>query len=250
MRSGPRRANVSPVSGIARSLLAALLAALTAAALFAASAAAAPKEVAYVCKGEDICLLDPDNPGAAVANLTDDGATSYDEDPTWSPDGKRLAFVARFPGKGEENVYTMEPEAAGNLANFAVQVTHFTNGLVPTGEIAWSPDETKIAFERGGASFGSNPLYVVNSDGSSATATKIAEAGVHPTWSPDSAKIAFSHANQVYLVNPDAGAPAMPRIRRRPPACRSLAARCSSTASPTPGHSTSSIRSVTAPPYK
>jgi Tol biopolymer transport system component len=190
-------------------ILAVTALAILALAILAATAAAAPKEIAYVCKGEDICLLDPDNPGN-VTNLTDDGATSFDEDPAWSPDGNRLAFVARYTGKSEENIFTMEPAATGNQANVAVQVTHFTNGLVPTGEIAWSPDGSKIAFVRGAVSAGNNPLYVANSDGSSAIATKITEAGQHPTWSRDSAKIAFSHNNQVFLVNPDNSSPAAP----------------------------------------
>ena len=77
-------------------------------------ASAAPKDVAYVCHGEDICLLDPDNPGD-VYNLTANGTTSYDEDPVWSPDGKRLAFVARFTSQfpPQTNIYTMEPDAPG-----------------------------------------------------------------------------------------------------------------------------------------
>lgn len=194
-----------------RTPLSVLLVALVALAVFAATAAAAPKEVAYVCKGEDICLLDPDNPSANV-NLTDNGTTSFESDPVWSPDGKRLAFVAEYTSKfpQEENVFTMEPDATGNAANIAVQVTHFTNGLVATTELAWSPDGSKIALVRGNASAGSNPIYVVNSDGSSASATKVAEGGQHPTWSPDSAKIAFSHSNQVFLVNPDNSSPATP----------------------------------------
>lgn len=190
--------------------LSALLVALAALTVFAASAAAAPKEIAYVCKGEDICLLDPDNPGDVV-NLTDNGTTSFESDPVWSPDGKRLAFVAEYTSKlpQEENIFTMEPDATGNAANIAVQVTHFTNGLVATTELAWSPDGSKVAFVRGGASAGSNPVYVVNSDGSSASATNVG-VGLHPTWSPDSAKIAFSRSNQVYLVNPDLSSPATP----------------------------------------
>jgi Tol biopolymer transport system component len=176
--------------------------------VFAASAAAAPKEIAYVCKGEDICLLDPDNP-SDVVNLTDDGATSFDEDPAWSPDGKRLAFVAKNPGKNEENIFTMEPDATGNQANIAVQITHFSGGLVPIDELAWSPDGTKIAFARG-ANSRERPVDVVNSDGSSASALEVTPAGTHPTWSPDSAKIAFSHNDQVFLVNPDLSSPATP----------------------------------------
>lgn len=181
--------------------------------LLAGTAAAAPKEIAYVCNGTDICLLDPDNPGDVV-NLTSNGTTSYDEEPTWSPDGKRLAFVAKFTGKfpPETNIYTMEPDAPGQTINVAVQVTHFTNGAVPTGELAWSPDGSKIAFVRGLASPGAQPLYVVNSDGSSANATEIPTVGGggHPTWAADSGKIAFWHSNQVYLVNADLSSPATP----------------------------------------
>ncbi|MBS1845352.1 MAG: PD40 domain-containing protein [Actinobacteria bacterium] len=182
-------------------------------ALAAAVASAAPKEIAYICKGEDICLLDPDNP-SDVVNLTANGTTSYDEDPTWSPDGKRLAFVAKFTSKfpPQTNIYTMEPDAPGQTVNGAVQVTHFTNGEVPTGSIAWSPDGTKIAFVRGLASHNNQPLYVVNSDGSSANATEIPTVGGagDPTWSADSGKIAFSHNNQIYTVCGDISCPATP----------------------------------------
>jgi len=179
----------------------------------AAVASAAPKEIAYVCKGEDICLLDPDNP-SDVVNLTANGTTSYDEDPTWSPDGKRLAFVARFTSQfpPQTNIYTMEPDAPGQTVNGAIQVTHFTNGSVPTGSLAWSPDGSKIAFVRGIAAHGNQPLYVVNSDGSSANATEIPTVGGagDPTWSADSGKIAFSHNHQIYTVNGDISSPATP----------------------------------------
>jgi len=185
-------------------LIAALATIATLAAFGASSALAAPKEIAYVCKGEDICLLDPDNP-SAVTNLTDNGTTSYDEDPTWSPDGKRIAFVAKFSSKGEENIYTMEPEAPEQTFNIATQITHFTNGVVPTGEIAWSPNGSKLAFVRGANNFGSNLLYVVNADGTSANATEIPTTGGGgtPSWSADSGKIAFWHNNQIYTVPAD-----------------------------------------------
>jgi len=175
----------------------------------ASAASAAPKEVAFGCN-LDICLLDPANP-SNVFNLTDNGATSYDEDPDWSPDGKRLAFVARFATTFPQvvNIYTMEPEAPGQTFNGAVQITHFTDYL-STDEIAWSPDGSKLAFVRGNQSTGNNPLYVVNADGSSAQATKIPTVGgaEHPTFSADSGKIAFSYNKQVYTVNSDISSPA------------------------------------------
>lgn len=190
-----------------------VLVAVTASAFGAGAASAAPKEVAYRC-GFDICLLDPDNLTAAIFNLTDNEATSYDQDPVWSPDGKRVAFVAEFTKQfpQEENIYTMEPEAPGQTFNGAIQITHFTNGLSPTRELAWSPDGSKIAFVRGNANPGSQPLYVVRADGTSANATEIPTTGGagHPTWSADSGKIAFWHSNQIYNVAGDISSPATP----------------------------------------
>lgn len=193
--------------------LSVLLAAAVALSLFAGTAAAKPKEIAYVCNGTDICLLDPDNPGD-VTNLTDNGSTSYEEDPVWSPDGKKVAFVARFTSEfpPEENIYSMEPEGPDQTFNVATQITHFTNGLVATGDLAWSPDGSKIAFVRGIAARGNQPLYVVNADGSSTNATEIPTTGGagHPTWAADSGKIAFWHSNQIYTVNADISSPATP----------------------------------------
>jgi Tol biopolymer transport system component len=184
---------------------------IVAALALAATASAAPKEVAFECN-LDICLLNPDNP-SEVFNLTDNDATSYDEDPVWSPDGKRLAFVARFATTFPQvvNIYTMEPEAPGQTFNGAVQVTHFTDYL-STDELAWSPDGSKLAFVRGNQSYGNNALYVVNADGSSANATEIptTSGAAHPTFSADSGKIAFSHGSQIYTVNSDISSPATP----------------------------------------
>ena len=86
---------------------------LVAALLVTAAPAFAANEIAYQCD-TDVCLLDPANP-AAVTNLTDNGATSFDEKPIWSPDGNKVAFVSNFTkaGQGERNVFVMEP---GQLA--------------------------------------------------------------------------------------------------------------------------------------
>jgi Tol biopolymer transport system component len=194
-----------------RFLLALALVAIAALSLGASAASAAPKEIAFEC-GFDICLLDPNNP-SDVFNLTDNGATSYDEDPVWSPDGKRVAFVAKFATTFPQQVqiYTMEPEAPGQTFNGAVQITHFPTGLESTDEIAWSPDGTKLAFVRGNLTYGSNTLYVVNADGSSANATAIPTVGgaAHPTFSADSGKIAFADsAKRIYTVNSDISSPA------------------------------------------
>jgi TolB protein len=176
--------------------------------LGASAALAAPNEIAFGCK-LDICLLDPANP-SAVTNLTDNEATSLDEKPIWSPDGKKLAFISRFASEPIQtrNIYVMEPEAPGETINLAVQVTHFANGEF-IGEPVWSPDGTRIAFVTG-TSEGNRSVRVANSDGTTATPVVVAEHGQHPSWAPDSGKIAYSYGSQVYVKNADGSGTAAP----------------------------------------
>lgn len=87
------------------SLIAALATTAALTAFGASSALAAPREIAYTC-GPDVCLLDPDN-SSAVVNLTNNGTTSFDFAPGWSPDGKKLAFISTL--NGTRNIYLMNP---------------------------------------------------------------------------------------------------------------------------------------------
>ena len=194
-----------------RSVLALLaIATLGALAVGAGPALGAPKEVAYRCD-LDICLLDPDNP-ADVYNLTSNGATSYDEEPVWSPDGTKLAFVATrndvFPPS--PNIYVMDPSRTDQSINAATQVTHYASGNVPLGDLAWSPDGSKIAFAWGIAAAGNQPLWITESNGSQEKPVALATQGGWPTWSPDGAKIAYSFSNQVYVKNGDGSGSATP----------------------------------------
>jgi TolB protein len=191
--------------------LVALLATLALAlAAGAGPASAAPKEVAYRCS-LDICLLDPDNP-ADVYNLTFNGATSYDQEPVWSPDGTKLAFVAQRNDVSPPtpNIFVMDPNAPGQTINVATQVTHYKEGNVPLGELAWSPDGSKIAFARGNANPGSQLVFVTESNGSQATPVQLAFPGGGPTWSPDGKLIAYWTNKQVYVKNSDGSGTATP----------------------------------------
>jgi Tol biopolymer transport system component len=170
------------------------------AALGNVATAAAANEIAYDCK-LDICLLDPSNP-SVVTNLTDNGETSIDEKPIWSPNGKKVAFISNFgAGSSTRNLFVMEPEAPEQGFNLAVEVTHFTSG-VPIEEPVWSPDGTRLAFVYGNQEE-NDKVEVANSDGTTATPLVIAEHGVHPTWAPESGKIAYSFEGHVYVEEAD-----------------------------------------------
>jgi Tol biopolymer transport system component len=181
-----------------RRFLASLFLAVSVAALLAPSALAKPREIAYRCDKVDICLIDPDNPGAIV-NLTANGSDTFDEEPVWSPSGDRVAFVSQE--KGFQNIFVMNPDAPGQMVNVATQLTHYVESS-SIYELAWSPDGKRLAYEREQGAF--RQIFVVAADGSTLTPLSIAAPGEHPTWSPDGGKIAFSKgAEQVWTTNAD-----------------------------------------------
>jgi Tol biopolymer transport system component len=178
--------------------------------LAAAPAAFAQNEIAYRCD-LDICLMDPANPGA-VTNLTDNGETSYDEKPIWSPDGTKVAFVSDFTttGHGEKNVFVMPAAGGEDTINLATQISDFPAEHKAIDDLAWSPDGSRIAFTRGNNS-GDDKVWVENADGTSVFPLEIGGGGAkrHPTWSPDSLKIAYAvvknEPEQIYIASSAGG---------------------------------------------
>jgi Tol biopolymer transport system component len=142
--------------------------------------------IAFV-RGRDIYVMKAD--GSGVAQLTHSTAAS--DQPSWSPNGSRLAFVRELSVSDE--IFVMNADGTG--------VTRLTNNSINEKTPVWSPNGTKIAFVRLGLR---DEIYVMNADGSHVTQLtnnlpfigcgRLSRGGeASPTWSPDGTKIAFLH---------------------------------------------------------
>ena len=115
----------------------------------------------------------------AIRRLTH-SASDNDRFPTWSPDGRHIAFSSWRDGDDYE-IYVMEADGS-NPRRLTTD-----SGFSPT----WSPDGRYIAFSswRDGYS----EIYVMDADGSNPRRlTDRSGDNYSPTWSPDGRYIAFS----------------------------------------------------------
>jgi len=157
-----------------------------------------------------IYAINPDGTGATLLiNDFNDGTG----EPAWSSDGRRIAFVSRrhqmYGESGDLAVYVMNADGSG--------LARLTNSPAPDEYPAWSPDGTKLAFNRftcmnaDCTQQGYRAIYTVNVDGTGLTRlTQPVGIGDDewPTWSPDGTRIAFvrtvdSLASDVYVMNAD-----------------------------------------------
>lgn len=105
-------------------------------------------------------------------------ATNVSFYPSWSPDGRYLAFGDQY---------------GVNYADTVTGQLHFyvSPGTPPATDRAewpsWSPDGTRIAYLKTGQ------LWVMNADGGQQRAlTSVGTRGYLPSWSPDAQRIAFT----------------------------------------------------------
>jgi TolB protein len=119
--------------------------------------------------------------------------------PSWSPDGKKMAYVSFERKSAAIYVQTLATGERIRVAEFP--------GI--NGAPSWSPDGTKLALTL--SKDGSPDIYVLNlSNHSLNKLTKSFAIDTEPTWSPDGSSIVFTSDRggkpQLYIV-PSQGGP-------------------------------------------
>ncbi|MGZ4365776.1 MAG: TolB family protein [Gaiellaceae bacterium] len=124
--------------------------------------------------------------GRRLVRVTHPPKGSGDARPTWSPDHRLIAFErwvrlgvderGEGTGRGDLMVMTADGRSVRRLIADA-------RGAGPWGGPLWSPDGTRIAFEKKGR------IWTIKPDGTEARALAVGEC---PAWSPEGRQIAFN----------------------------------------------------------
>ena len=120
--------------------------------------------------------------GSRKRNLTRRASDDY---PTWSPDGRRIAFLRGRGARGQLCVVNADGSGLRNLMRIAGPALSYS-------QLVWSPDGRTIHVGR----------YLVSTDGSGAR--KLPYLPWIAVWSPDGRRIAFVGNRPTGLPGPGA----------------------------------------------
>jgi Tol biopolymer transport system component len=141
--------------------------------------------------------------GSGQTNISNNPA--WEDTADWSPDGTKIAFGTNrkggcCPNPQDHEIFVMNADGSNQ--------TNITNNSEPDSDPDWSPDGTKIVFNK---RVGLNhEIFVMNADGSNQTnlTNSPGNEGTN-AWSPDGTKIAYAgyrddaNNQDIYVMNTD-----------------------------------------------
>lgn len=156
----------------------------------------------------DLWVVDPSAADPTPKNVT--RTPEVDEgDPTWSPDGSRLAFT-RDIGACNTNLWVMNANGSGQRqVTYRDQPDTYACQLEPT----WAPDGRELAFLRTNPDSSVLEIVVIDVDGGAERVVTPPEGpgasfgALELAWSPDGGKIAFSAVREETMEDPTTGEP-------------------------------------------
>jgi len=182
-RPQTRRANV-----LATLVLVSLLLALTAAlVLFVGSILRPASPVIAFDSGSDVFVVDRD--GTNRRQLTNGHESAVQ--PTFSPDGKRLAYESLDAANGTVGLIVVGIDGANRrvVTSFPA-VARASGAIIGWFRVAWSPDGRELAYTA--PESGAQQIFVVGADGSNPHRVGDPSLEGHDaTWSPDGTLLAF-----------------------------------------------------------
>lgn len=123
---------------------------------------------------------------------------SQDYAPSWSPDGKQIAFIEDRKNNGQD-IYSINADGSNLRDLFS------SPNKAEIRDLLWSPDGKLICFSM--VQDSNLNIFTINIDGSNLKQLSNGGYNGSPAWSPDGKYIAYSsnHDNKlnIFLMNPD-----------------------------------------------
>ena len=149
---------------------------------------------------EDVALISTD--GSTIRELTAGESSIWNEHPTWSPDGKRIAYHTFGANFQNNSIWVVNADGSG--------IMKITDDSFDSQWPSWSPDGTYLAFTNTYEGESKCRISVVKPDGSSLKTITSGPFDLFPVWTPDGSiafirKVGTCHdsTGDVFLIQPD-----------------------------------------------